>query len=171
MTTRWLELFILIGFLIPIVLHDIREKKIPDIYIIPGFCLLLLTRFLFRCDFSFWFLLDIAIGFLFIWILWFVTGGKIGLGDAKLSGMIALVLGAAGWFFALFIASFSGLVTGMILLRMKKIKKEEGIPFAPFLAAGGVVSFVLKDLDVFKDLSVFKDLPVLNDIFAGLYNG
>jgi leader peptidase (prepilin peptidase)/N-methyltransferase len=151
--SQWLELLILIGFLIPIVIHDMREKKIPDIYVIPCFCLLLLTRLLFRPEISLWFLLDIGIGFFFIWLLWFFTGGRIGLGDAKLSGLIALALGLAGWLFALFIASFTGLVTGLILLRMKKIKREEGIPFAPFLAAGGVVSFFIKDL------------------VSGLYNG
>jgi leader peptidase (prepilin peptidase)/N-methyltransferase len=144
--SQWLDLFILVGFLVPIVIHDMREKKIPNIYVIPCFCLLLLSRLLFRPTISLWFFLDVTIGFFFIWILWFFTGGRIGLGDAKLSGLLALALGLAGWLFALFIASFTGLITGLILLRIKKIKREEGIPFAPFLAAGGVVSFFLKDL-------------------------
>ncbi len=63
-----------------------------------------------------------AIGFVFIFALWFFSRGKIGLGDAKLSALIALVLGLNGWIAAIFIASASGLVLGLALIKLGKFR-------------------------------------------------
>jgi leader peptidase (prepilin peptidase)/N-methyltransferase len=132
------------GFLLPIVFHDIREKRIPDTYTFSGCGCLLLLRFLFFNNYLI--LLDATVSFGLIWLLWHFTGEKIGRGDAKLSAMMALGIGLFGWVVALFWASFTGLITSAVLLKIKKLKKEEEIPFAPFLAAGGVISFLTKDL-------------------------
>jgi leader peptidase (prepilin peptidase)/N-methyltransferase len=141
---QWINFLVLTGFLLPIVFHDLREKKIPDIYTFSGCVCLLLIRVLFFDHYLVF--VDAAVGFGSIWLLWFFTGGKIGRGDAKLSAMIALGLGLFGWGIALFWASLTGLITGVILIKMKKLRKKEEIPFAPFLAAGGVISFITKDL-------------------------
>ena len=140
----WINFIVLSGFMVPVVVHDIHKKRIPDIYTYSGCLCLFLIRFLFFHNYLIF--IDAAIGFVFIWLLCFFTGGKIGRGDAKLSALIALGLGLFGWCIALFWASFTGLITGIILLKLKKLKKKEGIPFAPFLAAGGVISFLTKDL-------------------------
>ncbi|MBN2534019.1 MAG: prepilin peptidase [Spirochaetales bacterium] len=132
------------GFLLPIVIHDIRKKRIPDIYTFPGCASLFLLQVLFFHNYLIF--IDAAAGYGFIWLVWFFTGGKIGRGDAKLSALIATGLGLVGWVIALFWASFTGLITGVILIKMKKLKIKEEIPFAPFLAAGGVISFITKDL-------------------------
>jgi leader peptidase (prepilin peptidase)/N-methyltransferase len=98
-----------------------------------------------------------AVGFVFIFILWIFSRGKIGLGDAKLSALIAVVLGLNGWIAAIFIASTSGLVAGLALVKMGKIEKKEPIPFGPFLALGAVVSFIL--LEGFHLSSIHAILP------------
>lgn len=135
---------VMTGFLIPIVVHDVRKKRIPDTYTFTGCACLLLIRILFFHNYLI--LGDAAVGFGIIWLLWYFSGGKIGRGDAKLSAMMSLGLGLFGWVIALFWASFTGLITSVILLKMKKLKKKEEIPFAPFLAAGGLISFLTKDL-------------------------
>ncbi|HEB31967.1 MAG TPA: prepilin peptidase [Spirochaetes bacterium] len=84
-----------------------------------------------------------AIGFVFIFVLWFFSRGKIGLGDAKLSALIALILGLNGWIAAIFIASASGLVLGLALIKLGKLEKKEAIPFGPFLAFGAILAFLL----------------------------
>ncbi|MBN2443097.1 MAG: prepilin peptidase [Spirochaetales bacterium] len=141
---QWVNFVALAGFLIPIVYHDIRRKRIPDVYTITGCLSLLLIRFLFFQNYFIF--IDGAIGYIFIWLLWYFTDDKIGLGDAKLSGLIALGLGLIGWCIALFWASFTGVIVGSVLIALKKLKKEESIPFAPFFALGGIISFFTKDL-------------------------
>ena len=98
-----------------------------------------------------------TIGFVFIFALWFFSRGKIGLGDAKLSALIALVLGLNGWIAAIFIASASGLVLGLVLIKLGKLEKKEAIPFGPFMAFGAVVSFIL--LEGFNFPSIQGILP------------
>jgi prepilin signal peptidase PulO-like enzyme (type II secretory pathway) len=132
------------GFLLPIIFHDIRKKRIPDIYTYTGCSCLLLIRFLFFHNYLI--IIDATVSFGIIWLLCFFTRGKIGRGDAKLSAMIALGIGLFGWVVALFWASFTGLIISMVLLKTKKLKIKEEIPFAPFLAAGSVISFITKDL-------------------------
>ena len=81
------------------------------------------------------------------------TSDECGLGDAKLSALIAVVLGLNKWIIAVFIASASGLILGLILIKLGKIDKKTRIPFGPFLAFGAVLSFLLKNL-IFSSFSV-----------------
>ena len=100
-------------------------------------------------------LLNGAIGFVFIFILWFFSRGKIGLGDAKLSAFMAVVLGFMGWITAIFLASLTGLIFGLVLIKIGRIDKKERIPFGPFLASGAIISFLVKDfISSFINLSL-----------------
>ena len=90
-------------------------------------------------------MLDGVIGFIFIWLFWLISKGKIGRGDAKLSALISLFLGLWGWLLAIFVASFFGLLFVLIKVRCGKMTVKEGIPFAPFLILGGIASFFLKN--------------------------
>ena len=141
---KWTCFIVLMGFLVPIISNDIRRKRIPDVYTIPGsLCLYLIRSLFFHHYFIF---IDAVIAYLIIMLLWFLSAGKIGRGDAKLSALIAMGTGFLGWCIAVFWASTTGLVTALILRKGNKIKKKEGIPFAPFLAAGSIISFFTKDL-------------------------
>ena len=91
-------------------------------------------------------LLNCIIGFTFIFVLWFIFKGKIGLGDAKLSALLALVLDLNGWIIALFIASSTGLIYGVIWIKLRKKSRKEKIPFGPFLALGGISALLLQIL-------------------------
>ena len=71
------------------------------------------------------------------------------MGDAKLSALLSLVLGLKGWVLALLIASFTGLLFGILMIKSGKMKKNERIPFAPFLSVGSIAGFFLKDIMLF----------------------
>jgi len=103
----------------------------------------LIVRLLQGC-FSPWSLIDAFVGFSFIWLFFMFSKGRIGLGDAKLSAFISIIVGVWAWALAIFFASFSGLLFILVMIKLQKVTKEESIPFAPFLVFGGVISFLLK---------------------------
>ncbi|MBN1409594.1 MAG: prepilin peptidase [Spirochaetales bacterium] len=141
----WLSFGILSALLIPVAIIDAKEKRIPDIFIIAGFIVIIPVRLFLADEVSFWFLLDGIVGFLFFAAIWFVTRGKIGLGDAKLSALLACGIGLPGWILTVFLASLTGSVTGLFLMQIKKWDRTMGIPFAPFLGIGFVIAYFLKD--------------------------
>lgn len=149
---RWLDLVLLVLVLIPISVVDIRKRIIPDILVLVGFVTFFMTKLLLFGELSFWLILDTAVGFISIFCLWLVTKGGIGLGDAKLSALLGFVLGIYYWIFALLVASVIGLLVSGVLLIVKKIERKQGIAFAPFLAIGGVVSYVIKHF-IMKDMA------------------
>jgi len=142
---EWADLLILIGFLIPIVIYDIKEKKIPDIFVFLGAGILLLKRLIIDTAYIPAILIDTAAAFIIIAAIWFFTKGKIGLGDAKLSAFIAMAIGLFGWFVALFVASLSGLLFALASIKLKKAGFRDPLPFAPFLGFGCVVSILVKN--------------------------
>ena len=137
------EGLIAIPFLASILYYDIKEKKIPDLFIFSGMIAILAARLL-QGSFSLWCLIDAVVGFSFIWLFVFFSKGRIGLGDAKLSAFISIIVGVWAWVLAIFFASLSGLLFILVMIKLKKITKKESIPFAPFLILGGVISFLLK---------------------------
>jgi leader peptidase (prepilin peptidase)/N-methyltransferase len=68
-----------------------------------------------------------------------------GMGDVKLAAFLGFWL---GWdvFVALFAATFASLVPAIVILaRHGRAGRKIGIPFAPFLALGGVVALFAGD--------------------------
>ncbi len=66
-----------------------------------------------------------------------VMGG----GDIKLYGIIGLVLGLKMTLVTLFFASILGTVIGLSLSVLKIIKKENPIPFGPFIGLGSLLTY------------------------------
>jgi leader peptidase (prepilin peptidase)/N-methyltransferase len=65
-----------------------------------------------------------------------------GMGDVKLAGVMGLYLGLSV-IPALFIGFLSGTVVGVgMLAREGKGARKKGVPFAPFLALGGIVALI-----------------------------
>jgi leader peptidase (prepilin peptidase)/N-methyltransferase len=82
------------------------------------------------------------VGFGVFWMIWRLTRGQIGLGDAKFSAFIAVTTGFAGWFAALFIGSLLGLLSAGVLVGILKTDRRVLIPFAPFLAMGAFITIL-----------------------------
>ena len=56
-----------------------------------------------------------------------------GMGDIKLFAALGIYLGIHGIVYNIFLSCFIGSIVGIILLSMKKMKKEEAIPFGPYI--------------------------------------
>lgn len=78
-----------------------------------------------------------------------LSGGKIGLGDAKLGALIGAVTGAGpttatlGAVYAIVAGIFIGGATAMILLVTRIRKLKDPIPYGPFLCAGAALILYL----------------------------
>jgi leader peptidase (prepilin peptidase)/N-methyltransferase len=81
-----------------------------------------------------------AFGFLLAAAL--IHPGGMGMGDVKLAGVMGLYLGASVAP-ALLIGFLSGSLVGVgLLVRHGAAGRKKGVPFAPFLALGGIVALV-----------------------------
>lgn len=77
----------------------------------------------------------------FFFCLWLITKGKgFGLGDVKLIGPLALLLGFPQNLVAVFLAFIFGAIAGIILIVSKKKTLKQVIPFGPFLILAAGVS-------------------------------
>jgi prepilin signal peptidase PulO-like enzyme (type II secretory pathway) len=70
--------------------------------------------------------------------------GALGAGDVKLAGLLGLVLGYPAILQALFLTVVIGGITAGILLVTRKVERRTMIPYAPFLAAGGILGLILR---------------------------
>lgn len=85
----------------------------------------------------------VVVGFVLVGL---VSRGGMGLGDAKLAGLLALALGAVApiaveW---MLLAAFaSGALVGLVLVATRARGLRSRLPFGPFLAFGGLSALVL----------------------------
>src|SRR5437588_8866431 len=84
-----------------------------------------------------------AAAFTFLLVTALIYPAGMGMGDVKLAGVMGLYLGASVAP-ALLIAFLSGSLLGVaIMVRHGAKGRKKGVPFAPFLAFGGVVGLVV----------------------------
>ncbi len=79
----------------------------------------------------------------FFALLVFVSDGRwMGGGDIRIGLLLGALAGWRGFAIALFVASFVGSVFGLIQIFRQKKKLKSALPFAPFLAGGGIVAIL-----------------------------
>jgi leader peptidase (prepilin peptidase)/N-methyltransferase len=84
-----------------------------------------------------------AAAFTFLLVAALIHPAGMGMGDVKLAGVMGLYLGASVAP-ALLIAFLSGSVVGVaVLLREGPKGRKKGVPFAPFLALGGIAALLV----------------------------
>lgn len=138
-----ITLLFLLVVTIPVSIIDIRKQKIPDILTYPAIGIFIMIRiWIFQNSLFAVFLLPVA-GFIPFFLIWFFTKGKMGLGDAKLSAFLALILGMEQWFIMVFLSSLFALILAVILLTAKNIRRSTKIPYGPFLSLGALVAFFI----------------------------
>jgi leader peptidase (prepilin peptidase)/N-methyltransferase len=142
-------LSLLAAALVILAVIDARTLRLPDAIVLPFAAILSLgviaaalageistgaTLIAFGC---------LAGGFALYWVLAVATGG-LGYGDVKLAGVMALGIGLIGWVPALFgtvVLPFAlGGVVSMVLIVAGK--RDLGIPFGPFMSAGGLLMLI-----------------------------
>ena len=137
----------LISIMLMISVIDFRTKRIPDILTYSGILILFIYKLLIDNHSYTSAILLIFSGFIPFFLIWYITKGKLGLGDAKYSAFLALALGLRVWFLMLFLSSFIALVFALFMIKIKKMGRDVQIPYGPFLSAGAVLSLCIAQME------------------------
>ena len=138
---------ILSSALIIIAFIDLQEQIIPDVISLPGIVVGLILSFIV----PYMSFINSALGAL-------VGGGTIliiawigsiifkkeamGGGDVKLAAMIGAFLGWRYMVISLFLGFFLGALAGIFLILSKIKRKEDMVPFGPFIALGSIITLL-----------------------------
>ncbi len=127
----------LVHFLIDLK-HQILPNSLNVILSLLFFAMVVLEK-----DWTFWAsgaLLGAGFPLLIVWIFYLIRG-QVGLGggDIKLFGALGLYLGPIAIIQNIFLSCMLGSVVGVSLILLKKMNKDNPIPFGPFII---IVSFV-----------------------------
>lgn len=133
---------IFLAFAIPISIMDFTTRKIPDLLNYMSSIVLLCYRFACtRHEFIIYFVSGVFSVVFFLFIRLYTKRG-LGWGDIKYSASCGLYAGPIAVFVGFV---YSAIICGiyiLILKAMKKYTKGQQIPFAPFLAAGALLSSI-----------------------------
>ncbi len=88
-------------------------------------------------------LIGFAIGFVFLALVSILTKGALGLGDAKLFGVIGLISGSFCTYSTLFVSLIISTVVSLVSVARKKMGRKDSIPFGPCIAVGYIVAVLL----------------------------
>ncbi len=141
------SLWLLLGtlyacFFIVIFFIDLEHRLVLNRVIYPGIVVALLVIPFAPGHSAKELLLGGLIGFALLFLIASIYPAGMGMGDVKLATFIGLVVGFPSVFVALLFSFVAGgLVGGGLLLTGLKGRKDP-IPFAPFLAAGGMVAML-----------------------------
>jgi leader peptidase (prepilin peptidase)/N-methyltransferase len=140
---------------------DLTHKIIPNVVTLPGIVLGLIGGATVLPVGLINALLGVAIGGGILWVLalaspYFFGKEGMGGGDIKLLAMIGAFLGWKPALLTIMIGSLTGSVIGISLIAFRFMKRDEYIPFGPFLVLGAL-------------LSMFFAQPLL-DWYQGLFS-
>lgn len=142
----WWRVAVFAAFALPITAFDLREMRIPDELSLGGAAVAAALAVVSAgCSLP-QLALEALVGFGVFWAISVATGGKLGLGDAKYSVLIALSLGMYAWLTTIAVASAAALAVALALVPRDQAPRDERIPFAPFLTLGAAVSVALQRL-------------------------
>ena len=131
---------VLVAFLVPIALIDIDHRIIPNRLTLPAAVLAVVLGTALDPGGEVERLIAGAAGATLLGLPALLNPKGMGLGDAKLVGVLGLYIGAAVAP-AVFIAFIVGTVLGIAIIMRKGMMqgRKTAIPFGPFLALGGLV--------------------------------
>lgn len=124
---------------------DLTHKIIPNVVTLPGIVLGLLGAATVLPVGLLNALLGVAVGGGILWALAWASPylfGKEGMGggDIKLLAMIGAFLGWKPALLTIMIGSLTGSIIGISLIALRLMKRDEYIPFGPFLVLGALLS-------------------------------
>jgi leader peptidase (prepilin peptidase)/N-methyltransferase len=138
----FLNLAFLVSLLVVVSFIDIEFHIIPNRLVLLGLVVGLALG-LMRPGNPVWFMvLGTAAGFGLMLLVAFLSGGRMGYGDVKLSAVLGLFLGWQAVLLAIFFAFAGGAVYGLILMLFFGKSRKTPVPFGPFLAAAAIVAYM-----------------------------
>ena len=147
LSVQTLIYIILSSALIIIAFIDLNEQIIPDVISLPGIVIGLILSFIVPYISFINSALGVVVGGGIILIIG-LAGSVIfkkeamGGGDVKLAAMIGAFLGWRYMVISLFLGFFIGALTGIILIIAKIKKREDAIPFGPFIVLGSFITLL-----------------------------
>lgn len=132
---------------------DLRTFRLPDAITIP----LIILGMYFNSFPSIQFvalsdsILGALVGYSLLWLLnrlyrHFKKQDGMGMGDAKLLAALGAWLGWGALPSILFLASVTGLIGGMVWLKLNKQSPGSAFPFGPFLVIAGIIELLWPQL-------------------------
>jgi leader peptidase (prepilin peptidase) / N-methyltransferase len=136
---------LLFSALIVVAGTDLTHKMIPNVITIPGMVIGVLGALTVLPVSVINSVLGLTVGGGILWLLAWLSPylfGKEGMGggDIKLLAMIGAFLGWKPALLTIMIGSLSGSVIGISLIALRIIKRDDYIPFGPFLVLGALLS-------------------------------
>lgn len=141
------------AMLIVVAQIDLERRIVPNKIVVPALAYGLLANALVRTDQLPELLVAGAGAFLFLLVTALVYPAGMGMGDVKLAGVMGLFLGKAV-IPALLTGFLAGALVGIgMMLREGSGARKKGVPFAPFLALGGLVGILAGPelIDLYSD--------------------
>jgi leader peptidase (prepilin peptidase)/N-methyltransferase len=121
---------------------DLEHRIIPNRIVVPMAVFGIAATAAARPDFLVEALIGGAAAFTFMFVIALVHPKGMGMGDVKLAGVMGIFLGLSV-VPALLLGFLSGSLVGMaIIARHGAAGRKRGVPFAPFLALGGLVALL-----------------------------
>jgi leader peptidase (prepilin peptidase) / N-methyltransferase len=121
---------------------DLEHRIIPNKIVVPMAVFGLAATAAVRPDFLVEALIGGAAAFTFMFVIALVHPKGMGMGDVKLAGVMGVFLGLSV-VPALLLGFLSGSLVGVaILAKHGAAGRKRGVPFAPFLALGGLVALL-----------------------------
>lgn len=130
------------SFLITILVIDLEHHRILNVMTYPAYIIALISLpLIFKRD-----MIEVlaggALGFTLLLIITLLKPAAMGMGDVKLAALIGFVLGYPSVLLAMFLAfTIGGLISGGLLIA-KVIGRKDRVAFAPYLAAGGILTML-----------------------------
>jgi leader peptidase (prepilin peptidase)/N-methyltransferase len=122
---------------------DLEHRIVPNKILLPMAVYGIAVSAIVRTDMLPELLIAGAAAFTLLLVAALIHPAGMGMGDVKLAGVMGLYLGAAVAP-ALLIGFLSGSLVGVgVLLRHGAAGRKKGVPFAPFLALGGIVALLV----------------------------
>jgi leader peptidase (prepilin peptidase)/N-methyltransferase len=140
----WILGAVLIAVLVPCVVRDLRERIIPNAVVGPGAAVALVVGLALDPGGAVERVLSGVLAAAFLLAAALVSPSGMGMGDVKLLGFIGLCVGQFV-LIALVVSLLAGLLAGagVAVTRGVAVARATHLPFAPFLALGGVAAWVV----------------------------
>ncbi len=122
-----------------ITVTDLEERRVPDAAIFPAMGLTLALDLLTAPSHVPYALLGAAIGLVPFLLCTLI---HMGLGDVFLAAYVGLIAGFPRVLPCLLLAVLSGGAASLIMLVLGKVKRDTPIPYAPYLALGGLLAIL-----------------------------
>lgn len=135
----------LVSIVVVLTVSDLNYRLLPNRIIYPGFLVFAVLRLLIHplpvWEYALGFLVGGGVLMLVSWVSVLLGKPAMGGGDIKMMALMGLVMGAKLVLLCLFLSALFGSIAGLAMIASGKLTRRSFIPYGPFIAIGGLVSY------------------------------